>query len=292
LLEPCERESDVPQPRSNQVQRRVQRLRDGAWHDHADVVAAEEPMEIRVIWEESGVSTRKSIAITMRTPGDDFELAAGFLFGEGVLRRHDDIVDISYCKEEDEDQRHNIVTVTLRPGLALNVAKLERNFYTTSSCGVCGKATLDALEVQGCSALPGGFAVSAATVCALPAKLREAQAVFETTGGLHAAGLFTSGGALVSLKEDVGRHNATDKLFGGQMLAGATPLRESILLLSGRASFELLQKALVAGVPVVASVGAPSSLAVELADSFNITLAGFVRTGGLNVYAGRERILH
>lgn len=281
------------QQRSNQVHRRVQRLRDGGWREEVDVLAAEEPMEVRVIWEEGGSPRRKSIAITMRTPGDDFELAAGFLFGEGVVRGRDDIIDISYCKDkEEEEQRQNIVTVTLRPGLVLDAARLERNFYTTSSCGVCGKTTLDALEVQGCAAIGGRFAVAAATICELPAKLRKAQAVFETTGGLHAAGLFDGDGALLSLKEDVGRHNAADKLFGEQMLAGATPLSDAVLLLSGRASFELLQKALVGGVPVVASVGAPSSLAVELAESFNITLAGFVRPGGLNVYTGRERILH
>lgn len=278
------------QIRANQVQRHVQRLRDGAWHDAPDVVAAEEPMEIRVI---SGAdAARKSVAITMRTPGYDFELAAGFLFSEGVVRERDDVVDISYCKDEDEEQRHNIVSVTLRPGLSFDAARVERNFYTTSSCGVCGKASLDALEIQGCGALEGGFEVPAATICELPAKLREAQAVFETTGGLHAAGLFDRNGALRALREDVGRHNATDKLFGSEMLAGATPLADSVLMLSGRASFELLQKALVAGVPIVASVGAPSSLAVELAESFNISLVGFVRAGGLNVYTGGERILH
>ncbi len=227
----------------------------------------------------------------MRTPGDDFALAAGFLFAEGVIHGRDDVVDISYCKDEDEEQRRNIVTVTLRPGLALDSARLERNFFTTSSCGVCGKATLDALEVEGCRAIEPGFTVSARILCSLPAKLRDAQAVFETTGGLHAAGLFDADGALIALNEDVGRHNAADKLFGGQLLAGATPLSESVLMLSGRASFELLQKALVSGVPVVASVGAPSSLAVELAESFNIALAGFVRPGGLNVYTGGERIL-
>jgi FdhD protein len=182
----------------------------------------------------------------MRTPGDDFELAAGFLYGEGIIAGQGDLVDVSYCTDEDEDQQLNIVNVTLRPGLTFDVSRLERNFYTTSSCGVCGKAALDALEVQGCAVLPGGLVVSAATICSLPGKLREAQAVFERTGGLHASGLFAPDGALLSLREDVGRHNAFDKLIGERVLAGAVPLGDHIVMLSGRASFELLQKALVA----------------------------------------------
>lgn len=248
-------------------------------------------MEIRLLWEEAGEIVRKPIAITMRTPGDDFELAAGFLYGEGIIAGQQDLVDVSYCTDEDEDQRLNIVNVTLRPGLSFDMSKLERNFYTTSSCGVCGKATLDALEVQGCAALPEGPAVTAETICALPGKLREAQTVFDRTGGLHACGLFTPDGTLVSLREDVGRHNAFDKLVGEQLLAGKAPLDGYIVMLSGRASFELLQKALVARIPVVAAVGAPSSLAVELAESFNITLCGFVKADGLNVYTGWERVL-
>jgi FdhD protein len=254
------------------------------------VLAAEEPLEIRLLWEVDGAVARKPIAVTMRTPGDDFELAAGFLYGEGIIAGREDIVDVSYCTDEDEDQRLNIVNVTLRPGLTFDASRLERNFYTTSSCGVCGKAALDALEVQGCALLPDGPTVSAETVCALPAKLRGAQAVFERTGGLHASGLFTPDGTLISLREDVGRHNAFDKLVGEQLLAGKTPLSDRIVMLSGRASFELLQKALMARIPVVAAVGAPSSLAVELADSFNITLCGFVKADALNVYTGEERI--
>jgi FdhD protein len=181
--------------------------------------------------------------------------------------------------------------VTLRPGLTFDVTRLERNFYTTSSCGVCGKAALDALEVQGCEVLPDGPEVSAKVICALPGKLREAQAVFERTGGLHASGLFTAEGRLVSLREDVGRHNAFDKLVGERVLADKMPLGPHMVMLSGRASFELLQKALVARIPVVAAVGAPSSLAVELADAFNITLCGFVKADSLNVYTGEKRIL-
>ena len=275
--------------RSN-VKHPVHRWRNGAWSREDDTLAAEEPLEIRLLWEEDGRLVRKPIAITMRTPGDDFELAAGFLSGEGIIAGQGDLVDVSYCTDEDEDQQLNIVNVTLRPGLTFDVSRLERNFYTTSSCGVCGKAALDALEVQGCAVLPGGPVVSAATICSLPGKLREAQAVFERTGGLHASGLFTPDGALLSLREDVGRHNAFDKLIGERVLAGAVPVGDHIVMLSGRASFELLQKALVARIPIVAAVGAPSSLAVQLAKEFNITLCGFVKADGLNVYTSRERV--
>lgn len=275
--------------RSN-VRHAVSRLRAGAWSSEDDVLAAEEPLEIRLLWEEDGAIVRKAIAVTMRTPGDDFELATGFLYGEGIIGGQQDVVDVSYCTDEDEEQRLNIVNVTLRSGLTFDVSKLERNFYTTSSCGVCGKAALDSLEVQGCAVLPNGPSVSAETICALPGKLREAQAVFERTGGLHASGLFTPDGRLVSLKEDVGRHNAFDKLVGEQLLAGHTPIGGHVVMLSGRASFELLQKALVARIPVVAAVGAPSSLAVELAETFNITLCGFVKADGMNVYASAERV--
>jgi FdhD protein len=277
-------------PVRSQVQRTIRRLREGAWSDAPDTLAAEEPLEIRLLWQEDGAVQRKPIAITMRTPGDDFALAAGFLYGEGLIQRQHDVVDVSYCTDEDEDQAFNIVNVTLRPGLVFDASRLERNFYTTSSCGVCGKAALDALEVQGCSILPEGPVVSAELLCSLPDKLRAAQAVFDRTGGLHATGLFTPEGDLVSLREDVGRHNAFDKLVGEEFLGGRTPLDGYIAMLSGRASFELLQKALVARIPIVAAVGAPSSLAVQLADEFNITVCGFVRGGSLNVYTGDGRV--
>jgi FdhD protein len=274
----------------DQVSSEVFRLRDGVWSVVEDVLAAEEPLEIRLLWQGQHGTERRPIAVTMRTPGDDFELAAGFLAGEGILRAADDLADISYCTDEDEEQRFNIVNVTLRPGLRFDPSRLERNFYTTSSCGVCGKAALESLEVQGCDVLPDGFHIRADTVSSLPQKLRAAQDVFERTGGLHAAGLFSPDGTLVAIKEDVGRHNAVDKLVGEQLLADRLPLDGCALMLSGRASFELMQKALVARIPVVAAVGAPSSLAVELAQSFNITLLGFVRPNGFNVYSGRQRI--
>jgi FdhD protein len=279
----------VPEP-SGQVERRVIRVRDGGWADDWDTLAAEEPLEIRLLWWEDGQERRKSIAVTMRTPGDDFELAVGFLYSEGIVTSREDVVDVSWCMDEDEPQTFNIVTVTLRPDIPFDISRLERHFYTTSSCGVCGKATLEALEVRGCEPLPFGPVVDPAVIQSLPAALRRSQEVFERTGGLHAAGLFDRDGNLLALHEDVGRHNALDKLIGTQLMAGNCPLDGCLLLLSGRASFELLQKALVARIPLVAAVGAPSSLAVSLAESFNVTLAGFVREDGFNIYTGAERV--
>jgi FdhD protein len=276
--------------RASQVEREVVRMRDGREAVEPDVLAAEEPLEIRLLWQADGQRVQKSIAITMRTPGDDFELATGFLFSEGIIRGREDVVDVSYCQDVDEEQTYNIVTVTLSPGLTFDAGRLERNFYTTSSCGVCGKATLDALSLQGATRLPDGFSVSSAVVRSLPNALRDAQAVFEKTGGLHAAGLFKADGSLISLREDVGRHNALDKLVGQHVLEGKTPIEDAVLTLSGRASFELLQKALMARIPVVVAVGAPSSLAADVAEAFNITLLGFVRRDGFNVYAGRQRL--
>ncbi len=268
----------------------VRRLRAGEWSVEDDALAVEEPMEIRLIRETAdGLDTHR-IAVTMRTPGHDFELAAGFLYGESIISGREDVLDISYCTDEDEPQRLNIVNVTVRPGLQVDDASVQRNFYTTSSCGVCGKAALESLEIHGCAVLPPGARVPASTLRALPERLREAQATFDRTGGLHAAGLFTLDGALLGLFEDVGRHNALDKLIGSALIEGRLPLTDTVLMLSGRASFELLQKSLAAQIPVVAAVGAPSSLAVELAESFNVTLAGFVRADSINVYTAAHRI--
>ncbi len=241
-----------------------------------DFVAVEEPLEIRI--------EDKPLSITMRTPGHDSELAAGFLFGEGILSGAQDI-------ERIESKGTNAVTVKLRAGVDVDSARLERNFYMSSSCGVCGKASIDAIHATGCAILPrGGFTIGAELVHGLPSKLRESQAVFDRTGGLHAAALFDSDGSLRSVREDVGRHNAVDKVIGAEVLAGRTPLSASILLVSGRASFELVQKAVMAGIPVLAAVGAPSSLAVDLAQRFQMTLLGFVREDRFNIYSGAWRV--
>jgi FdhD protein len=260
------------------------------WVEEDDVLAVEEPLEIRLRWWEADTLTEKSIAITMRTPGADFELAAGFLFGEGIISRRSDYFEVGYCLDEDELQAFNVVSVTLMPGTTFDMSRLERHFYTTSSCGVCGKATLEALEIQGCEILQPGLMVTPETLQRLPQTLREAQSVFDQTGGLHASGLFDPQGELLTLREDVGRHNALDKVIGSELMAGRHRLDNRVLLLSGRASFELLQKALTARIPVVASVGAPSSLALELANSFGVTLVGFVRPGGFNIYTHPGRI--
>lgn len=269
----------------------VSRLRSGHWTEQEDHVAAEEPMETRLAWEDAGSVLRKTIAVTMRTPGNDFELAVGFLHGEMIVRSVEDVVDVSYCLDGEETQALNVVSVRLRPGLTFDPRRLERNFYTTSSCGVCGKAAMETLAIVGCEAVPSsGPRVRAAILRDMPKRLRDAQEGFTQTGGLHAAGLFDGDGRLIGLREDVGRHNALDKLVGSLVMEDRLSRENGVLLLSGRASFELLQKAVVARIPVVAAVGAPSSLAVQVAESFNITLVGFLGADGFNVYTAPERI--
>jgi FdhD protein len=228
----------------------------------------------------------------MRTPGNDFELAAGFLFGEGILTDPAEVRHISYCVDRDVDpeQRYNIVNVELRSQRLPDLESLERHFFTSSACGVCGKASLDSLRVRGCSLLGAALCVTPEVIRALPERLRAAQAVFESTGGLHAAALFDAAGELLLLREDVGRHNAVDKLVGQSFLQGKLPLSERVLLVSGRTSYEIMQKALAAGVAVVCSVSAPSTLAVALAEEFGMTLVGFIRGERFNVYAGAERV--
>ena len=270
----------------------VTKVANGKGERAEDVLVVEEPMEIRLdIPGKDGVVT-KSLAVTMRTPGNDFELAAGFLFTEGIIASGEDIEQLSYCVDGKAEQEFNVVTVALRQGLAVDLERLTRHFYATSSCGVCGKASLDAVRVQVQEApAPGRPTLSPAVVASLPDRLREAQGVFARTGGLHGAGLFTADGSLVSVMEDVGRHNAVDKVVGEQLLRGSIPLRDHVLQVSGRGGFEIVQKAVVAGIPVVSAVGAPSSLAVEVAREFRMTLLGFVREGRFNVYADADRIL-
>jgi FdhD protein len=250
-----------------------------------DELAVEEPLEIRLAFEQDGRRIRRGISVTMRTPGHDGELAVGFLFTEGILDSPDQV-----AKVEDWGPG-NVVRVELNPGVAVDLARLERHFYAASSCGVCGKASIEAVRVRPrFGPIPGRPAIEAGTIGGLPGTLRAAQGAFDRTGGLHAAALFDPAGRLLALREDVGRHNALDKLIGASFLAGGTPLRDAILLVSGRASFELVQKAAVAGIPVLAAVGAPSSLAVELAREHGMTLVGFVRPDRFNIYTGPDRI--
>jgi FdhD protein len=260
-------------------------LNDGVRSERTDTLAAEEPLEIRV---QGPGQDQRSVAVTMRTPGGDFELAVGFLFTEGLITSGD-ISRVAYCDNlPGEDQQYNIVSVTLnRP---FDFDQLKRNFYATSSCGVCGKAALDDIEVR-CAPVASATRVTAATLLVLPTELRKAQKVFERTGGLHAAGLFSSDGVLVSIREDVGRHNAVDKVVGEQVLAGRVPLADHILQVSGRLSFEIVQKAAVGGIPIVSAVSAPSSLSVEAGERFGMTLVGFVRDDRLNVYTHPERVV-
>jgi FdhD protein len=223
----------------------------------------------------------------MRTPGNDFELAAGFLFTEGLIASRQEVASVAYCELPEGEQEYNVVTVRLtRP---FDAVGLRRNFYATSSCGICGKASIDQVALR-CAALPAGPVVSRSAVLGMPATLRGAQRIFEQTGGLHAAGLFEPDGTLVALREDVGRHNAVDKLVGQALLHGGLPLRETVLVVSGRASFELVQKSAMAGVPILCAVSAPSSLAVDTAEHLGMTLVGFLREGGFNLYAHPERV--
>jgi FdhD protein len=247
----------------------------------SDLLAVEEPLEIRVRCGERRLHT--AVSVTMRTPGQDAELAAGFLFTEGILTARAQVVRIHGAG--------NVVCVELEPSVEVDLRRLERHFYTSSSCGVCGKAALEAVRVgTRHRSVVGHPVVESGVIHHLPEQLRDAQTVFAHTGGLHAAALFDAAGRLRAVREDVGRHNALDKLLGAQLLAGRVPLSEDVLLVSGRASFELVQKAAVAGVPILAAIGAPSSLAVSLAAEHGLTLIGFVRAEQLNIYTGGERI--
>jgi FdhD protein len=267
---------------------RVRVVSDGRERRRGDYLATEEPLEIRLV---AGGATER-LAVTMRTPGNDFELAAGFLHGEGILDDREPLRSISYCTDPELDaaQQYNVVNVRLDGAAMPDLRGLERHFYTSSACGVCGKASLDAIELRGCLLPPPGPEVDAEVIYGLPDKLREAQGLFDSTGGLHAAGLFTPEGELECLREDVGRHNAVDKLVGWALLEGRLPLADRILLVSGRASFEIMQKALAAGLPMVCAVSAPSSLAVDVAERFGMTLAGFLRGRRFNLYTGHDRV--
>src|SRR2546423_11294837 len=267
------------------VRHPVLRLSAGDSSRRPDRLAVEEPMELRV--------DGHALAVTMRTPGHDVELVHGFLLTEGVIGSVSDIVTARYCNSVDGNGRntYNVLDVTLAAGVAAPDSGVDRNFYTTSSCGVCGKASLDAVRLRSRFSVDDDSAqVSPQTLLALPDALRAGQRLFDSTGGLHAAGLFTAEGRLLVVREDVGRHNAVDKVLGWALLNDRIPARGCILMVSGPASFELVQKAVMAGVPVLAAVSAPSSLAVDLAAESGLTLVGFLRGTTMNVYAGADRI--
>ncbi|HEX3128911.1 MAG TPA: formate dehydrogenase accessory sulfurtransferase FdhD [Thermoanaerobaculia bacterium] len=277
----------APKVRTGTREARIWRVESGRSRPAPDQVATEEPLEIRLLW--SGVE--HTVAVTMRTPGADEELAAGFLYAEGVVERPERILGFHRPPEaRTGEPEPNIVAVELGDGPDPNLPTLERHFFSSSACGVCGKAGLAALQVRSPGRLPDGPEIDPQLVASLPGRLREAQGLFDATGGLHAAALFDQAGNLLGLREDVGRHNALDKLLGRAFLDGRLPLHDHLVLVSGRTSYEILQKCAVAGVPIVCAVSAPSSLAVELAESFGITLIGFLRGERFNVYAGAERI--
>jgi FdhD protein len=275
------------------VKTAIQRFTTEGVVETEDNLAAEEPLEIVVAFGELHIRRRQSISITMRTPtGHDFELALGFLFTEGVIHQYKDVISVRYsANESDATTQTNVVQVDIHPSVKFDVAQLQRHFYTSSSCGICGKTSLDKVHTTACFFLKKGYPrVKSSILFDLPDKLRQAQSVFEATGAIHAAALFTTEGVLQTLREDVGRHNALDKLIGWGLQQNRLPLSDSILLVSGRSSFELVQKALMAGIPIVVAVGAPSSLAVQLADENNMTVIGFLKKKRFNVYSGFERV--
>ncbi len=269
----------------------IQRSVDQKLENHTDIVAVEEPLEIRLEADFEGKRIESQVAVTMRTPGNDEELALGFLFTENILQHFSSLLSVNYCQTAFlESGKQNVIRVKIKPGIEFNPALLKRNFFASSSCGICGKASIESVE-NFCNRIEdSNFKVSGKILVALPDKLQQSQSAFKLTGGIHAAGLFDMNGILIAFREDVGRHNALDKLIAYGMM-GNFDFSRSILLLSGRASFELIQKAAKAGMPVVAAIGAPSSLAVELATKMNITLIGFLKMGGFNLYSTFNRIL-
>lgn len=259
---------------------------DGAVRPRSDHLATEEPLEIRV--QHRGIEHK--VAVTMRTPGSDFECAVGFLHGEGMVRRREHVTKVSYCASGPPEQLYNLVTVELTDDAPFDPSPLERHVVVGSACGICGKTSIEAVHVHGIPPLPDGPALSTDVVLSLPGRLRTAQKLFDKTGGVHAAGLFEPDGTPLVVREDVGRHNAVDKVVGWMLLGGHAPAGERVLQVSGRASFEIVQKAALAGIPVVAAVSAPSSLAVQLAAETGMTLLAFVRGESFGVYAGASRI--
>jgi FdhD protein len=271
--------------RLNKKKQTIHVMENGRITHKKDLLATEEPLEILL---RAG-DEQKTIAITMRTPGNDYDLAAGFLYNEGIIHTRNDFSNMTYCVDGNQ-QEYNSLRVQLMADSFPELHQLERHFFTNSACGVCGTTFLDDLSERNIPAIPTGPTVDAALITSLPEKLRASQDLFDTTGGLHAAALFDLNGNLLAVREDVGRHNALDKLIGWGLLNDQLPFHNKILMVSGRASYELLQKSFVAGVPIFCAVSAPSSLAVDVAQRFNITLIGFLRGNKFNIYNGVERI--
>ncbi len=274
-------------PHSNKKRRRIWAVENDQVRRKQDLLATEEPLELLL---RAGAEQR-TVAITMRTPGDDYELAAGFLYNEGVIHIKSDLVQMTYCVDGAQ-QEYNALRIQLQSSSFPSLPQLERHFFTTSACGVCGAMMLDDLTARQLPPIPAGPVLPLSFFAALPDQLRHSQAVFDSTGGLHAAALFNTQGQLLALREDVGRHNALDKVIGWGLLNDLLPFHDQVLMVSGRASYELLQKCYVAGASIFCAVSAPSSLAVEVAERFGITLIGFLRGNHFNIYTGIERIAH
>jgi FdhD protein len=269
----------------------IKKFKNNQLHEIEDKLAIEEPLEIKLRYGSTDKRTLKNLSVTMRTPGNDEELAIGFLFTEGIIQNKSDL-DLSCLTQQRFDE--NSILITLKEDIEINLQKLDRHFYTTSSCGVCGKSSIDAIRTVAAHSISQkeDWKIDAENITQLPALLQQQQEVFQSTGGLHASALFSLNNELIALREDVGRHNALDKLIGHCLLNDRMLLSNSVLLLSGRASFELIQKAAMAGIQMVAAVGAPSSLAVNLANEFGMTLIGFLRENRFNIYCGEQRVIN
>lgn len=255
-----------------------------------DLVAVEEPMELKINYLSNGIPTEKTISVTMRTPGHDFELAAGFLFTEGILVVPSSIEAVSYCKKSLAEESENVVKVILKKDSEVNLSSAERNFYINGSCGVCGKTSIEAITQSSCYPIGFDFKIHIQQIFSLMLQMQAVQVNFKYTGGIHACALYDDQGQLLLVREDIGRHNALDKLIGNFVLKNEVPMSKNVLLLSGRISFELIQKAAMAGIPIVCGVGAPSSLAIETADKLGITLIGFLKEKSMNIYTHATRI--
>ena len=267
-----------------------------SFEEKSDLVVVEEPLEIRLGYGSMDSREQRSVSVTMRTPTNDFELALGFLYSEGIIMSYSQVLSIKHCVDLGNQVTENIVRVELKPDIAVNLQLLQRNFYVTSSCGVCGKASIEAIENMVCNLTniktkENSLKISVDFVVGLPKILAKYQKVFEYTGGLHAAALFDSAGKILILREDIGRHNALDKIIGNAMMQDLLPLYNNILLMSSRASFELIQKAVMANISIIVTMGAPSSLAIKTAEQFGITLIGFLRNETFNIYTGKDRII-
>lgn len=271
----------------------IHRFENNKLIETSDQLTIEEPLEIKIAFGAGTERQQKSLSVTMRTPEDDFNLVRGFLFTEGMIGSVEDIISMRYIGTQlDETAQQNVVLVDLAPQVNFDFAQLNRHFYTTSSCGVCGKASIEMIQTTGCYLLPKKHPqINVSTLGQLPQKLRNQQALFAQTGGIHAVGLFDKNGELIFISEDVGRHNAMDKLIGKALKMNLLPLSDYVILVSGRASFELTQKAIMAGTPMMVAVGAPSTLAIDLAEEYGMTLIGFLRANRFNIYCGTERIL-